>query len=47
MVKKLIFDLDNTLIEWKDYYINAIKETVLEYKLDIDYHKLHNLVEDY
>ncbi len=47
MVKKIIFDLDNTLIEWKDYYINAIKETVLEYKLDIDYHKLHNLVEDY
>lgn len=47
MIKKIIFDLDNTLIEWKDYYINAMKEIVSEYNLDVDYHLLHNLVENY
>lgn len=47
MVKKLIFDIDNTLIKWQDRFINAMKETVIEYNLDVDYLKLHNLVETY
>ncbi|MBP3765566.1 MAG: HAD family hydrolase [Bacilli bacterium] len=47
MIKKLIFDIDNTLIMWQDKYINAMKETVSEYNLNVDYLKLHNLVETY
>ena len=47
MVKKLIFDIDNTLIKWQDKYINAMKETVLEYNLSVNYLDLHNLVETY
>ena len=47
MIKKLIFDLDNTLIMWKDEYLNAIKETVELYKLDIDYKYLSSLIDEY
>ena len=47
MIKRLIFDLDDTLIRWDDSYINAIKETVIEYNVNIDYLKLNDLVENY
>lgn len=35
MIKKIIFDLDNTLIEWKDEYISALINTLK--KLNINY----------
>ena len=47
MIKRIIFDLDNTLIMWKDKYLNAIKETVELYKLNIDYKYLSSLVDEY
>ena len=47
MIKRLIFDVDNTIIEWKDRYLDAIKETVEEYKLDVDYLEINNLIEEY
>ena len=47
MIKKLIFDIDNTLIKWDDKYTSALKDTVLEYNLDVDYLKLNDLVEKY
>lgn len=39
VIKKLIFDLDNTIIEWIPEYVEALKETLNEYKIDIDYKK--------
>lgn len=47
MIKKIIFDLDNTLIMWKDEYKIAIKETLEEYKIDIDYNLVDELIEKY
>lgn len=47
MIKKLIFDIDNTLIKWDDNYTSALKDTVLEYNLNVDYLKLNDLVEKY
>ena len=47
MKKRLIFDLDNTLIKWEDFYINGMKKTVEEFKLDVDYHKLHEVADNY
>ena len=43
MVKRLIFDLDNTLIMWKDEYILALKNVLDD--LDVTYNndKLHEI----
>ena len=35
MIKRIIFDLDNTLITWKDEYWNAVNRTFE--KLDLQY----------
>ena len=50
MVKRIIFDVDNTLLEWKDEYIFALKNTLD--KLNIDYTKeqlesIDNAIVDY
>lgn len=45
VIKKLIFDLDNTIIEWIPEYVEALKETLNEYKIDIDYKKIDNIIE--
>ena len=37
MIKRIIFDLDNTLIEWKSEYIFALENTLKE--LNINYSK--------
>lgn len=37
MIKRIIFDLDNTLIEWKSEYIFALEKTLKE--LNINYSK--------
>ena len=47
MIKRIIFDLDNTLIIWKKEYLNALKETVEDYNLDVDYIDIDNLIEHY
>ena len=47
MIKRIIFDLDNTLIKWEDEYRNALKKTVEFYKLDVNYLDIDNLVESY
>ncbi len=36
MVKAIIFDLDNTLIDWKDEYINSLKYVLKDYHLSND-----------
>ena len=47
MVKKLIFDLDNTLIIWKDKYVNALKETLKKYNNNEDPNYVNNLIDSY
>lgn len=47
MIKRLIFDLDNTLIMWRDEYTFAIKNVVEEYNLDVDYMLVDSLIEEY
>lgn len=47
MIKKLIFDLDNTLIIWKDEYVNAVKETLKKYNINEDPNYVNNLIDNY
>ena len=47
MIKRIIFDLDNTLIMWKNDYLNAIKETVDEYKIKDDYKYISSIIDEY
>ena len=46
-MKRIIFDVDNTLIPWKDEYRNAIKKTIEKYKLNVDYLKVDAVIETY
>jgi len=39
-IKRLIFDLDNTLIPWNNDYLEAVKKAVLEYKLPCTYEEM-------
>lgn len=47
MIKRLIFDLDNTLIMWKDEYKDAIKKTIEHFKININYLDVDNVIEKY
>ncbi len=38
-IKRIIFDLDNTLIPWRNDYLLAFKQVLEDYNLDIDYHR--------
>ncbi len=37
--KRLIFDLDGTLINWCPEYLAAFKKVLAEYHVDLDYHR--------
>lgn len=50
MIKRIIFDVDNTLLEWKEEYIFALKNTLD--KLNVAYNKeqlesIDNAIVDY
>lgn len=47
MIKRIIFDLDNTLIMWKDEYLNALKETMELYNIKEDYKYINLLIDEY
>ena len=47
MIKRIIFDLDNTLIMWRDSYRTAIKNTVESYDIGIDYLLIDKVIEEY
>lgn len=48
MIKRIIFDLDNTIMIWKDNYINALKDTLLYFKVDIKYlDDINNIIENF
>ena len=38
-IKRIIFDLDNTLIPWRNDYLLAFKQVLEDYNLNIDYHR--------
>ena len=47
MIKKIIFDLDNTLIIWKDEYVQALKDTLKKYNNNEDPDYVNNLIDSY
>ena len=47
MIKKLIFDLDNTLIMWKDEYIDALRDTLKKYNNNEDPNYINDLIDSY
>lgn len=47
MIRKIIFDLDNTLIMWKEEYICALEKTIKKHNLELDAVFINNLIEDY
>lgn len=36
-IKRIIFDLDNTLIPWSNDYLEAVKKAVVEYNIPVSY----------
>ena len=46
MIKRLIFDLDNTIILWQDNYVDALKKTMNEFNINIDYKIIDNIIEE-
>lgn len=46
MIKRLIFDLDNTIILWNNDYISALKKTMNEFNITIDYKLIDDVIEE-
>ena len=47
MIKKIIFDLDNTLINWIDEYDYALRDTLIKYNINFDYRVLSKAIDEY
>lgn len=47
MLKRIIFDLDNTLIMWKDEYIYGVKEAANLSNVDIDSKRVDEIVDSF
>lgn len=47
MIKKLIFDLDDTLIMWKDEYVNAIGKSIEKYNIKSEANYMSDLIDEY
>ena len=45
MIKRVIFDLDNTLIMWKDNYYDTLNQTLDYYKIDYNKDIISKLIE--
>lgn len=45
-MKRLIFDVDNTLIKWEDHYTSALIKTMKKYNIDIDYKIIDKVIEE-
>ncbi|MDO4962544.1 MAG: HAD family hydrolase [bacterium] len=43
MVKNLVFDLDNTLLYWKDEYINALYKTLKDLNYNLSFDKINDI----
>lgn len=51
MIKRVVFDVDNTLIDWKDYYwhdgiIKACSELEISYHIEME-EKIKNVIDNY
>jgi len=46
-IKRIIFDLDNTLIPWKNEYSKGFKRVIEEYNLKIDYKREAEVTDTY
>lgn len=47
MIKKIIFDLDNTLIMWKSEYVNALNQTIKKYCINESGDYINSLIDSY
>lgn len=47
MIKRIIFDFDNTLMPWKEEYNGAIKKAIEKHQIDVDYRIVDKLIDDY
>lgn len=47
MIKRIIFDFDNTLISWKFEYKQAIEKVIEYYNLNISYTDIDDVIRDY
>ncbi|MBP3921046.1 MAG: HAD family hydrolase [Bacilli bacterium] len=47
MIKRIIFDLDNTLIMWQPEYINALKKTIEKYNNGLNPNYINDLIDNY
>ena len=47
MIKKIIFDLDNTLIIWKDEYLEALRKTLKKYNIKEDANYVNDIIDSY
>ena len=45
MKKRIIFDLDNTIIIWEKHFISALKETIDLFDVKVDVKKIDDIIE--
>lgn len=45
MIKRIIFDLDNTLVMWKQEYISALEKTMRYFNVNIESKKIDDVIE--
>ena len=45
-MKRIIFDLDNTLITWKDEYLKALDDALKFHKIEIETKKVDEIIEN-
>ena len=47
MIKRIIFDFDNTLVKWIDEYDYAIKDILKKYNINADYREVTKVIDEY
>lgn len=45
MKKRIIFDLDNTIIIWEKHFISALEETIALFNVKVDVKKIDDIIE--
>ena len=46
-MKRIIFDLDNTLIKWKNEYVSALKKTMEEFNVPASVEEVNKLLKQF